>query len=115
MAVASGAGNTRGFVCPAHAWTYDLTGKLVGVLRGQQIGDFDKAGCRLPQIGIGVHAGFIFINLDPEAVPLLEYLEADGFPETVALFRGDDLITVDQYSFEIDANWKIAIPNMMRR
>jgi phenylpropionate dioxygenase-like ring-hydroxylating dioxygenase large terminal subunit len=29
--VARGCGNTRLFVCPYHAWTYDLTGKVIGI------------------------------------------------------------------------------------
>jgi phenylpropionate dioxygenase-like ring-hydroxylating dioxygenase large terminal subunit len=29
--VARGCGNTRLFVCPYHAWTYDLTGKVMGI------------------------------------------------------------------------------------
>jgi phenylpropionate dioxygenase-like ring-hydroxylating dioxygenase large terminal subunit len=33
MLVAEGAGNTRGFVCPYHHWTYDLDGRLVGAPR----------------------------------------------------------------------------------
>jgi choline monooxygenase len=112
VAVATGSGNTQGFVCPAHAWTYDLTGRLVGVLRGQQLGDFDRANCRLPPVGIGVNSGFIFINLTPGAVSLEEYLDADGFREAVRLFRGDALITADRYSFEVDANWKIAMETL---
>ncbi|HEV7957299.1 MAG TPA: aromatic ring-hydroxylating dioxygenase subunit alpha, partial [Marisediminicola sp.] len=112
VAVAKGQGNARVFVCPAHSWTYDLKGKLFGVLRPKQIGNFDTTHCELPPVKIDTYAGFIFINLDPQASSLADYLDVDGFRDTVAFLRGDDLMTVDRLSFEIDANWKIVMETL---
>lgn len=112
VAIAEGKGNRRLFVCPAHAWSYDLDGRLVGVLRDKQLGSHDVSNSTLPSIQVDTHGGFVFINLDPRAASLRDYLDVDGYREPVDMFRGDDLHTVDKYAFEVDANWKIVMETL---
>jgi phenylpropionate dioxygenase-like ring-hydroxylating dioxygenase large terminal subunit len=70
MLVAEGNGNTRGFVCPYHHWTYGLDGHLVNAPAMNKTCDFDKTKWGLPTFKVEVWLGFIFINLDPHAEPL---------------------------------------------
>ena len=70
MLVAEGKGNTRGFVCPYHHWTYGLDGHLVNAPAMNKTCDFDKTRWGLPTFKVEVWLGFIFINLDPNAAPL---------------------------------------------
>ncbi len=70
MLVAEGRGNTRGFVCPYHHWSYDLDGSLVGAPAMNRTCDFDRANHALPAFKVELWNGFIFINFDADALPL---------------------------------------------
>ena len=70
MLVAEGHGNTRGFVCPYHHWTYTLDGKLVNAPAMEQTCGFDKTKVALPRFKVEVWLGFVFINFDLDAAPL---------------------------------------------
>lgn len=72
------SGNTRGFVCPYHAWSYDLSGRLVGITgRNEPNGYADsfeqpEGLYRVPRVQN--YRGFIFACMDPDVVSLEEYL-----------------------------------------
>ena len=106
--VASGQGNTRRFVCPYHAWTYDLEGSLVHTRFMESSQAFDP-DCRLPRIATEIWQGFIYVNLDGEASPLaprLAGLEArigDYHMEEMVRFTGGDEVW--------DTNWKLLTEN----
>ena len=38
--------NKRAFVCPYHGWSYDLTGRLVGITDGAWFGEIDRSAAR---------------------------------------------------------------------
>ena len=67
------AGNATRLTCGYHAWTYALDGKLLGAPLMEHM---DKTACRLPQFAVEVWYGYIFVNLDGKAPPLLPRLEA---------------------------------------
>ena len=70
-------GNTRTFLCPYHGWSYALNGELVGV---PGLRDFYRNDLKKDELGLGQAAqvssykGFVFATMDPDAVPLEEYL-----------------------------------------
>jgi phenylpropionate dioxygenase-like ring-hydroxylating dioxygenase large terminal subunit len=71
------SGNTRGFVCGYHGWTYDLEGTLVnapGMSAHASLEELRVGHC-LPRIRTEIWNGFIFINLNGEAPPLKERLK----------------------------------------
>ncbi|MGH6955020.1 MAG: aromatic ring-hydroxylating oxygenase subunit alpha, partial [Alphaproteobacteria bacterium] len=75
MLVVSGAGNARSFICPYHAWTYGLDGRLAGAPEMARTPGFDPSSCRLPEIPTELWEGFIFVNLGGDAQPLAPRLE----------------------------------------
>lgn len=78
MLVAEGHGNTRGFVCPYHHWTYSLDGTLTNGPAMDKTCNFNKADVGLPNLKLETWLGFIFVNFDHEAPPLapkLKYVE----------------------------------------
>ena len=52
-------------------------------------------------------AGYVFVHFDPDAEPLLGYLEP--IPEMARVFRLDEMRLVSQMTFPIEANWKTGI------
>jgi phenylpropionate dioxygenase-like ring-hydroxylating dioxygenase large terminal subunit len=52
-------------VCPYHAWTYELTGRLRAAPNTQAVPGFDKSQICLTEVRTEVFLGFVFVNLDP--------------------------------------------------
>ena len=61
---------TRVVVCPYHAWTYELTGKLRAAPNAKSVPGFDAAKICLTEVRTEVFLGFVFVNLDPDAAPM---------------------------------------------
>ncbi len=105
----SGTGNAkRGFLCQYHLWSYDLEGRLRGVLREDLAGRIDKDENSLHQIPVATFAGFIFINPDPDAAPLSEWI-GDEIVEMLAPYHLDEMVTVMNVLEPLDCNWKVVM------
>ena len=75
MLVAEGHGRTKTFLCPYHHWVYSLDGQLIGAPAMDRACDFDKKQVHLAEFKLEVWLGFVFINFDPDALPLAPRLE----------------------------------------
>ncbi|MGH7964605.1 MAG: aromatic ring-hydroxylating oxygenase subunit alpha, partial [Candidatus Binatia bacterium] len=60
--------------CKYHGWAYHLDGRLAAIPEEYNFKDVDKACINLHAVSCDTWAGMIFINLDPHALPLREYL-----------------------------------------
>ena len=110
MLVAEGSGNTRGFVCPYHHWSYSLDGQLVGAPAMSKTRDFDKTSFNLPEIKLEVWLGFVFINFDNDAPPLAPRLEVITDllkPYDIANAEGPRPAPSEKYAW----NWKVMLEN----
>jgi phenylpropionate dioxygenase-like ring-hydroxylating dioxygenase large terminal subunit len=111
--VASGCGNTRAFSCPYHAWTYSLSGSLIGAPRSENVEGFDKTELPLKPLQVKEWGPLIFVNLDPMADgfdkwlnPVDEALRSVGVvPETLKMKK--------RTTFDIAGNWKIVAENFL--
>ena len=79
-------GNASHFRCPCHAWTYRNDGRLVGLsfheeAYGGEDGFARRGQSLLPAPSMNIHNGLIFISLDPDALPLREYLGFDSLAD----------------------------------
>jgi nitrite reductase/ring-hydroxylating ferredoxin subunit len=105
-------GNKKAFVCGFHGWTYNLDGKNTYVLdKDDWKGVLDEQRTSLCEVKVDTWGGWLFINMDPNAVGLREYLEpAAGFldPFEFAKMR---------YKWRqwviFDCNWKTALEAFM--
>lgn len=99
------SGNAGVIVCPYHAWTYDTAGRLVHARRAD-VGPICVPGIRVESLG-----GFLFVNLDPDAVGLDEYVP--GVAEELAALEPDaaNRVLSRTNTVVIEANWKLAIEN----
>ena len=67
-----GTGRTRLVVCPYHAWSYGLDGRLVSAPGTRELPGFDRASICLTEVRLEVFCGFVFVNLDPDAPAMAE-------------------------------------------
>lgn len=110
MLVAEGHGNTRGFVCAYHHWTYGLDGGLVSAPAMGKTCDFDKSANGLPNFKVEIWLGFVFINFDENAAPLaprLTAVEEVLEPWDLATAEGEMPGAPDPFNW----NWKVMFEN----
>lgn len=109
-------GNKTSITCPYHGWTYNLNGELVGIIANDRVygGEMDKSrwGLRtLPRVE--TYHGLIFATLDPDAVPLTEFLGDLRWYLDILVGRTDSKMEVRGVPFRwtVKANWKIGAEN----
>ena len=109
----TGEGQVRRLVCPYHAWTYDLSGQLIGAPNTKHLKDFDVGRICLDQVRVEVFCGFVFVNLDPEAEPLAEASGALG--EEIMQWAPDvaELTFAHRLTYDIKSNWKNVVDNFL--
>ena len=100
-------GTCRQFTCKYHAWRYSLEGDLTFVQQEHEFFGIDKSRYGLKNVRCEIWEGFIFVNLDPDAAPLSEYLGEYG--KTLAGYPFGEMTEVFTYKAEINSNWKLFI------
>ncbi|WP_317930714.1 aromatic ring-hydroxylating dioxygenase subunit alpha [Halioxenophilus sp. WMMB6] len=104
-----GKGNSARFTCPYHLWSYGLDGRLVGVARPDLVGPIDKSKLGLLPVPVDCFAGFIFLNPDSNAMPLLDFIGAD-VAELLAPYRLEEMVPVGMDVKEaLNCNWKVVM------
>jgi phenylpropionate dioxygenase-like ring-hydroxylating dioxygenase large terminal subunit len=104
----SACGRQGSFACPYHAWTFNLDGKATHILDKEDWqGSLTDERTGLEPVQVDTWGGWIWINMDPAAGPLRQYLE----PVATLLdpFEFDKM----RYRFRqwgvFDCNWKVAL------
>lgn len=99
-------GNTSRFVCPYHAWTYDLEGNLQGA--PQVMEQIDRSQFPLKHAKLENFHGMLFINFDQDADfgPIAGDLDSALAPYDLANAK-----VAHRQRYAIDANWKLALEN----
>jgi carnitine monooxygenase subunit len=110
----SGSLRSAAITCPYHAWAYDFEGTLRAAPNCKHVKDFNVEDFHLTPVRVEMFAGFVFVNLDPDATPLKDqvgWLETD-LREHVPGF--DELKFYGPMSFgnaHTKANWKVVVDN----
>jgi phenylpropionate dioxygenase-like ring-hydroxylating dioxygenase large terminal subunit len=60
--------------CPFHGWTWSLDGSLAQLPCRWDFPHVERDRYRLPEAKVGTWGGFVFVNLDPGAQPLEDFL-----------------------------------------
>ncbi len=103
LCAGSGA-DLREVRCGYHGWTWDLTGSLKRVPNRKGFGALRMADFGLLPVRVDTWERLIFVNLDADAMPLQDYLEA--MPDDIAWNRLSDFRCYATMTVEVDANWK---------
>jgi Rieske 2Fe-2S family protein len=91
-------------VCPYHAWTYDLGGKLIATPRRMETPDFDPQRFPLYEVAVKTWGGFVFVCLERNA-PAFEPPARYGHYGLDKLRIGKRIVT------DVQANWKLLAEN----
>lgn len=109
--VMSASGNVKRFSCPYHGWTYDLKGKLAVAAHTQDVENFRKSDYGLVPIRVDTWGGFVFVNFDPNAPSLLDWL--GDFRDVYASYRPEECRLAAKFTLEYDCNWKFLTENLV--
>ena len=102
------SGNAPRLVCPYHAWTFGLDGKLIAARLMPD--DFDKAENGLFTCHIRVFHGLIFINLSEDEP--VDFDATFGDMGAILDYHGiADARIAHAGSYPTDANWKLVVEN----
>ncbi len=106
-----GRGNLRTIVCPYHAWTYGLDGRLKRAPNSDRVAGFDAASICLTPLRVETLAGFVFVNLDPDAAPMTEVF--GPVEEEIAAFAPASRGWSRRHhsTQALACNWKVAVEN----
>ena len=87
--------------------TWDIDGALQEMPCAWDFPDVDAGSFRLPEAKVGTWGGFVFVNLDPEAAPLEEYLGA--LPWHFEAWPLQDRYLTAHAVRILACNWKVAL------
>ncbi|WP_165323816.1 aromatic ring-hydroxylating oxygenase subunit alpha [Rhizorhabdus phycosphaerae] len=97
-----------GFTCPFHNWNFGLDGKVARVTDRETFRP--EALCRpmdLAEVRCESWEGFVFINMDEKAPPLIETL--GPLPAHARPYRLKDMRIMRRVQAVWEANWKIGV------
>lgn len=104
----SGSGTAKtDLACPYHRWTWDLRGDLKEVPDRETFPAFDDACFSLRAVRCETWERFVFVNLDPDAEPLVEYLAP--LTERLAPYHFGEHTRTRSVTMPIAANWKTIV------
>jgi len=108
----SGSGTVKNdLTCHYHRWAWNLRGELKNVPDRDGFPDFDDAYFSLNSVRCEVWEGFVFINLDRHAEPLLDYLAP--LTERLAPYHFGRHTRTRSVTMPLAANWKTIVDGFL--
>jgi phenylpropionate dioxygenase-like ring-hydroxylating dioxygenase large terminal subunit len=112
-------GKASELMCPYHQWTYDLSGKLIGVPfrrgmkgKGGFPRDFDPANHGLQALAVERVNGAIFASFCKDTLPMRDYLGPAIHERMLRVLDGRPLTLLGHQRQRIRANWKLYPENL---
>ncbi len=108
---AEGCGSRKVFRCGYHGWTYGLDGSLISApeFEGQQ--GFDPTAFALAPVRAEEWSNLIFVNLDPDAQPLVKAL--GQLPAQAERFAFAGMKLFARRTYDMKCNWKTYVDNYL--
>ena len=102
-----GVGNTREFFCKNHGWRYNLDGQCTRIVDEYDWARLRKEDVPLQQVNVDTWGGWVFVNMDPDAEPLLDYLAP--VPEYLKPYELERMRFTWYKTIRADCNWKTTL------
>ena len=103
----TGSGNVAGFRCPFHGFTWNLDGSFREMPCPWDFPQVDPTDFGLPEAQVGTWGGFVFVNLDPAASSLTDYLE--DLPRHFAAWPLEERSITAHVVRMMPCNWKVGL------
>ncbi len=104
-------GSKPDFTCIYHGWQWNLDGTLKNIPSAWDFTHVDPEAYKLPEVRAETWGGFVFINMDDDAPPLLEYLGI--LTKDFANWNMKDRYVTVHIQKELPCNWKLAAEAFM--
>ena len=109
--LATGRGRVGSIICPFHGWRWNLDGSIKLQLDAEEFLPRSDDDLGLQPVRCEQWAGFVFINMDMDAPPLLDYLAP--IPDVVAPFQLENM-RIRWYKATIaHCNWKTVLDGFL--
>ena len=105
-----GPREARSLRCSYHSWTYGCDGALLRAPHTDGLDGFEAGEFGLHRLGVATWAGFVFVALEPGAVPPLAD-ELGAVAARVARYPLDRLVSAWHARYDVRANWKVLAEN----
>lgn len=103
-------GWTKAFVCPYHGWAYDNDGTLSHVPDADRFTPpVDCAARSLRPVRVEAFSDMVFVCMNEQAPPLLEYLGPVG--DAIAPYDLAGMSLIADQTVHLEANWKAVFDN----
>ncbi|MFC1437267.1 aromatic ring-hydroxylating dioxygenase subunit alpha [Streptacidiphilus sp. N1-10] len=109
--LAKGRGRVGSLICPFHGWRWNLDGSIRLVLDREEFVPRTDEDLGLVRVRAETWGGFVFITMDPNAMPLLEYL--DPIPRIFEPFQYQNMRIRWQKGVILPCNWKTALDGFL--
>jgi choline monooxygenase len=97
--------------CPYHGWNYGLDGSLKGMPEFDGVKNFERRDNGLVPVKAEIWDAFVFVNLDPQAKPLGDFL--GGLVQRCQPLGLSKLHFFDRKQYDIACNWKVYVDNYL--
>ena len=104
-------GHAEHMRCPYHGWTYNLEGELRGMTEFEGVKNFERADNGLVPVRVEPWENFVFVNLDPNAASLHDFL--GSLVKLVKPLGFGQLKFVERRSYIQNCNWKVYVDNFL--
>jgi phenylpropionate dioxygenase-like ring-hydroxylating dioxygenase large terminal subunit len=108
---AGGCGSRKLFRCGYHGWTYGLDGALISAPEVEGVQDFKPEEFSLVPVRAEQWSNLLFINLDPDAEPLVKSL--GELPQQAARFGFESMKLFERRTYDMKCNWKTYVDNYL--
>jgi nitrite reductase/ring-hydroxylating ferredoxin subunit len=92
--------------CRYHAWCYALDGAVTKIVDAEEFTGI-PTGLTLAEVRAECWGGFVFVNMDRDAEPLVDFL--DPFPKLLAPYQLERLRFRSYRTTILPANWKVVV------
>lgn len=92
--------------CRYHAWRYELDGRVKEMVDRHEFQSIPDS-LRLGEVRVESWGGFVFVNMDPDAAPLYEFLHP--IPDWLSPYRLEEMRFYSHKTTVLPANWKVVI------
>ena len=99
-------GSCASFRCPFHGWGYSLDGELLDLPEDWDFPHVTGDSHSLRELQVDTWGGFVFVNFDPEAEPLHDYLGV--LPDHFKEFGLENRYIETHVCKRLPVNWKAA-------